>query len=165
MKKGRPSTYRPEHAQAASAAYERGLTDTDVAGLLGITPSTLYRWRTEHPDFGEACVTAKALADGRVEEALYRRATGFEYLVERPYAPGPDGKPIVATYKQHVLPDWRASLQWLRIRRPKEWRAPQDDSGKAELHDIIEEAFLRVANKRKAEGRQVEAWIRDEDED
>lgn len=157
MTKGRPSSYTPGHAEQAQQAYERGLTDEDVAREIGIVPSTLYRWRHEHPDFERACTIGKELAGNRVEDAFFQRATGFDYVAERPYMPANGTKPVVARYTRHVLADWRASLQWLRIRRAEKWRVPREDDGKRELHDIIEEAFLRVAEKREAEGREHDA--------
>ena len=66
------------------------------------------------------------------------------------HAPGP----IVGRYTRRVLADPRAALQWLRIRRPDEWRIPVEDQDKDELADIILQAFARVAEKRGDDDKQ-----------
>lgn len=140
----------------ARDAYERGLIDADVARALNITPSTLYRWRHVHPDFDAACTAGKDVAGDRVEDAFFQRATGFEYIAERPYMPA-DGsnKPVVAVYTRRVIADWRASLQWLRIRRAEKWRVPREEDGKDEMADIILEAFARAAERRARDDEQA----------
>jgi hypothetical protein len=144
MKTGRPTRYRAEHAHLARLAYELGATDEDVAAFLAISVSTLYRWRNNHPAFAEAAA-GKADADKRVEFALYRRAIGYEYKVERAFMPAGAEKPVVARYKRHVAADPRAALNWLRIRRPDLWSFDNGREAHAELGIQLEKALRRVA--------------------
>lgn len=47
MTKGRPTLYRPEYADRARRAYERGAWDEDMAEELNISLAALYRWLRE----------------------------------------------------------------------------------------------------------------------
>jgi transposase-like protein len=147
MKTGRPTRYTPEHAHLARLAYELGATDEDVAAFLTIDISTLYRWRNRHPAFAEAA-EGKADADKRVEFALYRRAIGYEYQVERAFMPVGAEKPVIARHKRHVAADPRAALSWLRIRRPDLWSLDNGREAHAELGIQLEKALRRVADYR-----------------
>jgi hypothetical protein len=44
MPAGRPSPYRPEHAEQVRKLCRNGMTDREVADILGISPRTFYRW-------------------------------------------------------------------------------------------------------------------------
>ena len=145
---GRPTRYTPELAHIARLAYELGATDQDVAAFLAISISTLYRWRNKYPAFAEAA-DAGADADKRVEFALYQRAIGYEYQVERAFMPVGAKEPVIARYKRHVVADPRAALQWLRIRRPDLWSMNDGREEQAELGVQLEKALRRVADLRK----------------
>ena len=62
--------------------------------------------------------------------------------------PAHEAKPIVGYYNKRVLADWRAALQWLRIRRPDEWRIPIEEEEKDEMAAAILEALARAAERR-----------------
>ncbi|MES2452861.1 MAG: transposase [Pseudomonadota bacterium] len=154
MPRGRPTAYRPEYAEIARKAYANGATAEEVADLLEIDISTFYRWRSKHEAFAGACVTGKHLADEHVVNSLHQRACGYDYIAERLFMPAHAPGPIVGRYTRRVLADPRAALQWLRIRRPDEWRIPVEDQDKDELADIILQAFARVAEKRGDDDKQ-----------
>ena len=101
MKTGR---YTPEHAHRAASPMSSARTDEDVVAILPIGIPTLYRWRNRYPVFAEASA-GKADADKRVEFALYQRAIGYEYQVERASMPVGAEKPVIARYKRHVAAD------------------------------------------------------------
>lgn len=94
-----------------------GLTDEQIAGNLGIAVSTLYAYKAEHEEFSEALKKGKAVVDFEVENALLKRALGYEYE-EITYE---DGKPIKKVTKQ-VAPDVTAAIFWLKNRKPAQWR-------------------------------------------
>jgi transposase-like protein len=141
MKSGPHTRYKPAFIEEARQAYEAGACDKDVAARLNIDVSTLYRWRKHFPDFAAAIAIGKGEADRRVEQALYRRATGFEYKIQ------PDIRV--------VLPDARTALQWLRIRQPDRWRlddSRDDDDG--DLAREIDEAWQRVLDGRERDAQK-----------
>ena len=148
MTKGRHTLYRPEHAEQARRAYERGACDEDMAEELNINIATLYRWRHAHPEFAAATEIGKAEADACVERALYHRATGFEYTAERVFMPARGQKPVIARYTKRVLADPRLALQWLRLRRPDEWRAREVKEPSGSFVERFQKAMRRVAEGR-----------------
>ena len=154
MPRGRPTTYRPAYADIARKAYANGSTAEEVAALLEIDSATFYRWRSKYQEFAEACTTGKALADEHVVNSLHQRACGFDYKAERAFMFASWDKPVIGEYRRRVLADPRAALQWLRIRRPDEWRIPEDDKDDAVggLAEILGEALRRVAEGREADG-------------
>lgn len=56
-----------------------GLTDEQIAKNIGISGGTLYDWKIKYPDFSEALKKGKDVIDREVENALLKRAKGFEY--------------------------------------------------------------------------------------
>lgn len=72
---------------------------------LGVSRAELRRCRREHPELEALWRSAKAEVAERVEEALLKRATGYEEE---------SGK--------SVPPDVRAAVFWLKNRRPARWK-------------------------------------------
>lgn len=56
-----------------------GLTDEQIANNIGIAAGTLYAWKNAYPEISEALKRGKDVIDREVENALFRRAVGFEY--------------------------------------------------------------------------------------
>lgn len=56
-----------------------GLTDEQIAHNIGIQRTTLYDWKKKHPDISDALKKGKEVIDRQVENALLKRALGFEY--------------------------------------------------------------------------------------
>lgn len=100
-----------------------GLTDEQIAHNCGITTGTLYEWKKKYPEIAEALKKGKAWADTQVENALYKRAVGYEFE-EVTYE---DGKPVKRVTK-HVSPDVTAQIFWLKNRRPDLWRDRRDNT-------------------------------------
>ena len=98
------STILPQ-LEKIRARIESGISCAALARELGISPSTLNRCRKQHPEFGELFADAESARDDLVEEALLKRATGYE---------NSDGK--------EIPPDVRAAVFWLKNRRPEDWQ-------------------------------------------
>ena len=47
-KKSRAATRHEVDHKKAMKLYERGLTDLNIAGLLGVSKGDVFRWRKEH---------------------------------------------------------------------------------------------------------------------
>ena len=62
-----------------------GLSEKDVAAKLGISISTLEKYKTEHEDFKEALKEAKQAIISDVFAALLKRAKGYEYEEKKVY--------------------------------------------------------------------------------
>lgn len=61
-----------------------GLTNEQIAQNIGITQSTLYDWQKKYSEISEALKRGKDIIDRQVENALLKRALGYEYT-ERTY--------------------------------------------------------------------------------
>ena len=123
-----------------------GLSDVEIAGKMGIASSTFYEWKKKFPEMSEALKRGKAPVDIAVENALLKRALGYDYeetvteVVEMP--DGSKRRHIKKTTKQ-VVPDVTAQIYWLNNRRPDRWRnkAVADNSGTLDrLDQLLEEA-------------------------
>ena len=102
-----------------------GLTDEQISHNMGIHPSTLYEWRKKYPDISESLKRGKEVIDRQVENALLKKALGFEYeenkvIIEKDDQ-GKDRKRQEKIIK-YALPDTTAQIFWLKNRKPYEWR-------------------------------------------
>ncbi len=102
-----------------------GLVNEEIANQIGIHPSTLYDWQNKYPEIAEALKKGKEVIDRQVENALLKRALGYEYeevkqIIEKDEK-GKDRK-RVEKITRHVVPDTAAQIFWLKNRKPHEWR-------------------------------------------
>ena len=98
-----------------------GLTDEQIAHNMGIATGTLYAWKKVHREISEALKRGKDVVDIEVENALLKRALGYEYTEERVEISDKDGRKVIQTTK-HVAADTTAQIFWLKNRRPDKWR-------------------------------------------
>lgn len=98
-----------------------GLIDEDIAHNVGISPATLYEWKKRFPEISEALKKGKEIVDIQVENALFKRAMGYEYEETKIIISEKDGK-RVETVKKQMPPDTTAQIFWLKNRKPEKWR-------------------------------------------
>ena len=94
-----------------------GLTDEQIAKNIGIATSTFYEWKKKELEFSEALKKGKEVIDFEVENALLKRALGYEYE-EEIYENGILTKKV----KKQVAPDTTAQIFWLKNRKKEQWR-------------------------------------------
>ena len=99
-----------------------GMTDGQIAHNIGITKTTLYDWKKRYPDFSASLKRGKEVVDREVENALLKRAIGFEYD-EITYERTETGDLVVTKkIRKTVVPDTTAQIFWLKNRKPEDWR-------------------------------------------
>lgn len=126
---GRPSKFKPEFVGQSEKLAVLGATDREIAEFFGVDERTLQRWKHEHPAFCHSLKTGKESADNRVEQSLYRRATGYTFDGEKVFQF--QGAIVRASTVEHVPPDTTACIFWLKNRRRDEWTdAQKPDSNK-----------------------------------
>lgn len=109
-----------------------GLTDEQIAANMGISPSTLYEWKKSHSEISESLKKGKEVVDRLVENALLKRALGYEYEeVSEKYELGILTERKVT--KKQVVPDTTAQIFWLKNRKPEEWRDKRQVEEKVEF--------------------------------
>src|SRR5690606_30670478 len=60
-----------------------GLTDEQIAQNVGIGVRTLYEWKDKFPQISQALKRGKEVVDLQVENALLKRALGYEYIEKK----------------------------------------------------------------------------------
>lgn len=101
-----------------------GLTDEQIAKNMGISAVTLYEWMKKYPNISKSIKKGKAPIDFEVENALFKRAIGYEYEEVETIIEEIDGKQRkrIKKIKKIALPETSAMIFWLKNRKPKEWR-------------------------------------------
>lgn len=123
-----------------------GLTNEQIAHNIGITGRSFAEWVSRFPSISSALKKGKAPVDIEVENALLKRALGYEVeetITEVEETPtgraDAEGRPLmrvkkhVRKVKRHIPPDVTAQIFWLKNRRPGKWRdkietAPENGS-------------------------------------
>jgi len=114
----------PDGLTQLKAWARDGLTDEEIATKCGICRDTLYEWKKRFPDISDALKKGKDAADIEVENALFKRATGYTVVETRvEYEFGVEIKRVEIT--KEVPGDVGAQCFWLKNRRPDKWRDKQ----------------------------------------
>ena len=127
------SKYTDEFPLLAEGYARDGLTDEQIAAKFGVTPKTFYNWQDKHRDFAEAVKRGKAPVDTEVENALLKRALGYDYTeTHTTIIRTKDGdRTTIKRIDRHVSADVGAAAFWLKNRKRKKWgdaAPPPDDS-------------------------------------
>ena len=102
-----------------------GLTDEQIAKNIGIAVRTYYEWKERFPQFRQAIKKGKAPVDIEVENALLKRALGYEYeetITEIEEVAEGRQKKHIRRIRKHMPPDVGAIVFWLKNRKPGKWR-------------------------------------------
>lgn len=126
-----------------------GLTDEQIASNMNIHVSTLYSYQNKYSEISESLKKGKEVVDYEVENALLKRAMGYEYVEttrETKWNPSTEQFELVESKKvtKHVIPDTTAQIYWLKNRKPKQWR-DKVDVDNTDV-DNINNGILNIAN-------------------
>lgn len=127
-KTGRPTLFRPEYVEQARKLCAFGAINEELAEFFGVGLRTFKDWRIRYPEFAEACRLGKEVADQRVEDSLFKMATGYEYETTKLFVI--DGQIVHEPVVEYATPTPSAAIFWLKNRRPDEWRDRQEMTGK-----------------------------------
>lgn len=119
---------------------------------VGINVSTWWGWYRESEELRNACAVSMDITNATVEEALLKRALGYEYT-EETYELIEGELRLVKRVTKHVNPDTKAILAWLYNRMPSKWRALQEPLESVEYVETVKK--ILVAMKDVAENRNV----------
>lgn len=119
-----------------------GLTDEQIAHNMGIAVKTLFNWKQSHLPILQALKRGKEVVDRQVENALLKRALGYEYTETTRERNADTGEMVVTKeVTKQVAPDTTAQIFWLKNRKPEQWRDKQeiqDTTAIERLDDILE---------------------------
>ncbi len=131
----RPSKYETHVAPRLEEIKDwcrNGATDEEIAKRLGISIASFYNFKNQFLEFLEALKETKEIVDAQVENALLKRALGYEYKEVTKKVVDGELKVTKVITKQ-VVPDTTAQIFWLKNRRPDKWRdKPAEDKEEQE---------------------------------
>ena len=112
-----------------------GLSNEQIAKKMGITSKTLFEWRRNFPVINNALKKGKEIADYEVENALFKRACGYDYVEVKTIIKG--DKIETTTTTKHIPPDPLSIFYYLKNKRPDKWRDKvQFDDGSDNYEDL-----------------------------
>lgn len=126
------------HCELVERFAHEGMTDAELSKRIGISESTLNKWKVKHPEFKAALAKGRNKADDRVEAKLFKRCMGYEVTeteewqdlvpIERTIEHEDGTKEVIRTKKmmptkkkttvKHIQPDTTAMIFFLKCRRP-----------------------------------------------
>lgn len=128
-----------------------GLSNDQIAHNIGITAKTLCEWQNRFSEFRNAIKKGKEVVDREVENAMLKRALGYEYdeVTQEPVTDKDTGiteMRVTKVVTKQIVPDVTAQIFWLKNRKPEEFRDKRDVelSGSVDLGAIIEKARGRA---------------------
>ena len=127
-----------------------GLTDEQIAANIGIGYSTLQTWKSKYQDIQDALKKGKEIIDRQVENALLKRALGYEYEEVKEKFEGNVMTERTVT-KKEVIPDVTAQIFWLKNRKREAWADRQNIELSQPIDDSIKE-MEEYFEQRKAGG-------------
>lgn len=138
---GRPTKLTNIDMQLVEKLFSAGMTDIEVADIIGVNAWTIWYWTQNSPGFSHIVAQAKEKSEERVRRNLHAKATGFYYdevtrepeMVidietigrgkgKRKIGRGETGRiEMVETkrVRKYVPPDPNAAIVWMRIHDPK----------------------------------------------
>ncbi len=115
-----------------------GLTDEQIAVNIGIGYSTLQTWKSKYQDIQDTLKRGKEVIDRQVENALLKRALGYEYEEVKEKFEGNVMTERTVT-KKEVIPDVTAQIFWLKNRKREAWADRQNIELSQPIDDSLKE--------------------------
>jgi len=129
----------PEGLILLRAKSRDSLTKNELAKKIGIAPKTLALWENKYPEIEEALKQGREITDISVENAILKKALGFETAEVKKVVKA-DGAEEVTTVYKSVPPDVSAATLWLKNRCPEKWRdKPKEEDSLSKVDKILEE--------------------------
>lgn len=151
--KVRKAFWLSEEGLTLIAGWRRnGMSLKDIATKnIGVSMTAFWGWYRQSEDLKRACRNSKDIANYTVEDALYRRAVGYNYE-EKVFELVEGEVRLTKIFEKHMPPDTKAIMHYLFNRRPEVWRATQEPLEATQYTETIKN--ILVAMKEVAEGGQ-----------
>ena len=125
-----------------------GLTDKQIAENIGVAYSTFRDWIKRFPALSAPLKRGKEVIDRQVENALLKRALGYEY-VETTKELTDLGLTVTKQVTKQVAPDTTAQIFWLKNRKPENWRNKPPDETDQESIEKLDKILEGIENAAK----------------
>jgi hypothetical protein len=129
-----------------------GLTDEQIAHNCHINISTLREWRIRFPPVSTALKEGKQVIDILVENALLKRALGYDYI-EQTIEESEKNGTTTKVYHKHMAPDVVAQIYWLKNRKRDMWKDSHDKVEIERERVEIEKKRLDMDTRQHSEGQ------------
>lgn len=152
---------KPDNLTLLTAWARDGLIDKEIAEKMNISPPTLYKYKKMFPQIVEALRKGKELVDVEVENALYKKALGYNVPVQKAFKVkdivyNENGKKISETerieYAEeeiHIPADTTAQIFWLKNRKRKEWRDKVEYETNNDELNKVKELLSKISDEAK----------------
>lgn len=155
-----------DKAELLSSWCRKGLNEAEIAKEMEISRSTLNEWKKKYPDISDTLRRTRAYAHACVENALFRRATGYtvpllkQFKLRKPVFDKTGEKVIgweeelcEGTEEMHVPADTKAIIFYLKNRLPEDWKekiaeVSEEDENNAGL--VFMQSLENVLKKKAA---------------
>jgi hypothetical protein len=145
---GGVSKYSPTLLPIAQRAANMGMTEVELAELFGVDRRTLLNWRREHKDFEDAVRMGKDGPNNRVVAAMFQRAIGYEYKVQKSRM-NKAGDLIEWEETIHVPADVTAGIFWLKNRDNQNWN-DRTGSGESSFENYSDAELAKIVREKAA---------------
>lgn len=115
------SSYVKEYDEIAYKLCLLGLDDEDLANFFSVSLNTINYWKKHYLSFYMAIANGREIADGKVANALFKKATGYSYKAIK-FATHQGVITDKCEYTEYVPPDTSAAIFWLKNRQGARWR-------------------------------------------
>jgi len=109
-----------------------GATITSACEAVGISRAIFYKWMDKKVDVFDTIKKTMAIPDKKVENVLFKTATGTFRYTEKHYEQIRDAKgkttgmQLIKTIRKRALPNVTAQIFYLKNRNPEEWKDRHD---------------------------------------
>lgn len=115
--------YWPDRIDHVKAIAMRGLSDAEMAAVMGVSDVLFDSWKAFYPAFAKAIDDGRTLPDAQVIAALHKNAIGYDYETDEVVRTRKGAQ--VVTVKKHFPAETAAQKFWLSNRAPAHWNVPQ----------------------------------------
>ena len=123
-----------------------GMTEAELAELFDVDPKTLWNWRRNNPEFEEATRLGKEGPNNRVVAAIFQRAIGYSYEVQKSRV-DKSGNLIEWTETVHMPADVTACIFWLKNRDNQNWN-DRNGSGESSYENYSDAELARIVREK-----------------
>lgn len=120
---GRPTKYKEEFNELAYNYCLLGATDAELGEFFDVDERTINNWKIDYPEFFQSIKKGKQIADAKVAQALFHRATGYSH--EDVDIKVIEGNIVQTPLVKYYPPDATSAIFWLKNRQPTKWRDKQ----------------------------------------
>lgn len=125
-----------------------GLTEEQIAYNMGINRRTLTEWKSKYDPISHVLKRGKEVVDRQVENALLKRALGYEYEEVTQEFNEETGKlQVTKVVNKQVAPDTTAQIFWLKNRKPDEWREKKDVDVTVQKSEKLNDIFAQLGGE------------------